>query len=380
MEAKRSLFRRFSGIVLPVLIATALMIACGGGGSAPPPAAPPPTAVPDAAPAVDEPPPGSEIEAEPVEEMGEEPATAPEEEEPGRIPSHHSLPIEALAWSPDGTMLASGDSKGLVLIWDPGTLTTIGMYDRGDGIGDLTWLPGTSMLAVAGGKAFHSIEIDPIVLWDVRVDSVVHTYNVPEKISWIDDVSFSPDGRIIAGSGVPPIIYVFDVTTDETWYEFEAHEDQVTAVAWSYDGTWLATGDPDGRIILWNMDTGEMAYEISLEDGVQSIAWAPDTWHFAAGTDYNGEVRVYDTLTGEVVRTLPGLGTRVVIAWSPDISKLAAGTDDGRIIIFDTETWGVERVEFAHSDTITDLAWSPDSIFLASASEDQSVKVWDLRE
>jgi dipeptidyl aminopeptidase/acylaminoacyl peptidase len=111
----------------------------------------------------------------------------------------------------------------------------------------------------------------------------------------------------------------------------------VSGVAWSPDGTQIATGSWEKTVTLWDAETGEQRTKfkdhVSL---VTSVDWSPDGTRLASGAMGLGEVLVWDSVTGEELYTLKAHGGPVTsVAWSLDGAMLATASRDGTVILWD---------------------------------------------
>lgn len=166
----------------------------------------------------------------------------------------------------------------------------------------------------------------------------------------------------------------------------------ITDLSFSPDGTLLAVGDQQGAIILWNVMTGKAIRQLrgdnKLPDSMISIAWSPNGQWLAA-TGYSpsladsAETRlwVWDVLTGHVIYEHPqGEDNLGGIAWSPDSTRLAVAAGvEGQAWLMDTSTWEqVDSIASAEYNQVTDVAWSPDGQHLAIVFVYGPLKIADV--
>ena len=254
-----------------------------------------------------------------------------------------------MAFSPDGTILATGGYDNVLRLWD-----------------------------VATGRK--------------RAELAGHT-------GWIESLAFSPDGRVIASGGLDGV-RLWDVATRQGTAKLDAG--QVLAVAYAPDGNALATGaEDDGSVIIWDIPAAKVRARLAGlpgDDVVLALAFSPDGGNLAAATidketqpsldlrvirSGNGStITIWDVARGREPAVKHRVKAIIEIVWalafSPDGQILAAGTSSKEVRLWDLPA-GAERPPLrGHRRTVHGVAFSPDGKTLASGSLDKTVKLWDL--
>ena len=192
-------------------------------------------------------------------------------------------------------------------------------------------------------------------------------------------VAFSPDGSTLASGSDDNTIRLWNAVTGEHKATLEGHWGNAYSVAFSPDGSTLASGSDDNTIRLWYAVTGER--KATLEghwDYVRSVAFSPDGSTLASGSDDN-TIRLWNAVTGEHKATLEGhWGNAYSVAFSPDGSTLASGSDDNTIRLWNAVTGEHKATLEGHWGNAYSVAFSPDGSTLASGSSDNTIRLWEL--
>jgi WD40 repeat protein len=310
----------------------------------------------------------------------------PPDENPGpRIPSAPVL------FSPDGRRLVSTCPGSVIRVWNAETGKALATLE---GTASLAPVPGQPVAAVEAnpvnvafspdGKVIAGARgVGSVMIWDAETGKRLRVLD-QKAGGWVGCLAFSPDGRRLAvGAGRVPVLdrrlRVWNSDTGQEVFSRQAHKFNVSAVAFSADGRWVATGSLDHTAKLWDAMTGQE--KCTLEGhtgGVVGVAFHPDSGRLATAAD-DGTVKVWG-VDGKLLLSVSGGGPVHAVAYSPDSKLLAAGLDNGVVKLWDAagKEAFVIRGHTGRNTGVSGLSFSPDGKRLATAGCDEPVKVWDV--
>ncbi|MBI3248823.1 MAG: WD40 repeat domain-containing protein [Deltaproteobacteria bacterium] len=279
----------------------------------------------------------------------------------------HTNMVASVAFGPDGTTLASGNVDRTVRLWDVarGQQRAV-LSGHTDRVHSVAFSPdGTTLVS---GSDDHTVRLWDVARGQERAVLSGHTDSV-----W--SVAFSPDGTTLASGSVDHTVRLWDVARGQARAVLSGHTSLVYSVAFSPDGTTLASGSLDDTVCLWDVARGQARAVLQGHTtGVESVAFSPDGTTLASGSYYDYTVRLWDVAQGQARAVLQGHGVRPV-AFSPDGTTLAGMSED-RIYLWDVARGQQRAVLQGHK--IESFAFSPDGTTLASGSWDRTVRLWVL--
>jgi len=241
--------------------------------------------------------------------------------------SMDKVSFNGIAFSPDGSMLASADA-----IWDVENGQLIHALEQGRLVpGPVAFSPDGLMLAAA-------LEGQPIRLWDTASGLVVRTFNRPvDEVTF--SITFSPDGRLLAAGVHGGIVRLWEVANGEIAGAFDHgnEESDIHEVAFSPNGRILASGSTDTTARLWDVASGQVVHTLVHWDGLYGLAFSPDG-SLLATANCDRTVKLWDVTSGRLLQTLNHADEVMTVAFSPDGRLLASGGYDHLIYL-----WGVTR-------------------------------------
>lgn len=192
----------------------------------------------------------------------------------------------------------------------------------------------------------------------------------------VSDVAFSPDGSRVATASDDGTVRIYQ-RSDGTFVSAYTGQGRITALAFSPDGEQLVWGQSDGDVVLVDASSGaQIRTFVGHTAGVNDVAFSPDGAQVLSGSN-DRRALLWDVSDGSVLRDLQHtLGVNAV-AFSPaDLTMVATGSEDGTIKVWNTESGAELLTLTGHAAAVNDLVFSPDGQALLSASDDNTARAW----
>jgi WD40 repeat protein len=291
---------------------------------------------------------------------------------PLRSVQGHADLVQSVSFSPDGKTLASGARDNTVRLWEVSTGLLLRTLQGHEGF----------VLSVSfspDGKTLASGADDKTVrLWDVPTGHSLRTLQGHK--GGVESVSFSPNGETLASGAEDKTVRLWEVSTGQPLRILQGHEERVQSVSFSPDGEILASGAADKTVRLWEVSTGlPLRILQGHEHWVQSVSFSPDGKTLASGGAWDKTVRLWEVSTGQPLRTLQGHEDWVQsVSFSPDGKILASGAKDKTVRLWEVSTGLPLRTLQDHENGVQSVSFSPDGKTLASGPWDKTVRLWEV--
>jgi eukaryotic-like serine/threonine-protein kinase len=285
--------------------------------------------------------------------------------------------MRGVAFSPDGNYLATGCESGTssVTVYE-----LMGRQEQRRLVGHNSGAQVTAFHPRLARLATGADDRD-IIVWDPDAGRSLRRWS--GHGSYVSALAYSPDGSVLAtgrggGGEMDRSIHLWNAETGELRQRLPGQVAGVSALAFDPKGRWLATGDENGSVVVWDIADGRALRRVSLGEWVRSVTFLDDRRVLAGAGVGGGQVALFEVEGGAAPRRAALRG-----GWG----RLAVDRRRGRVIVAhyngDLSTLSLpeltpgHRLVKAHDGIIWSLALRPDGGLLATGGADRRVVLRD---
>jgi serine/threonine-protein kinase len=243
----------------------------------------------------------------------------------------HSKPVFGVAFNPDGSRLASASLDNNLYVWDASSGDPVLSAPTQFGLWTVAYSKDGRFLAAAG----ETTEVD---VWNVKTQAFTATLHATGKS--ISRVDFSPDGNLLVAGGDDGVVHVWNVAQGSRFEDMKGLLGHIGTSRFSPGGKYVVSGDTQGVIMLWAVQAGTPSplrtYTSDDNSPINDVIFTPDG-KYLISAHASHAIRIWDIQSGTLVRTLSG-----------------------------------------HTDAVNGLSITHDGRILASSSGDGTIRLWQL--
>jgi len=285
------------------------------------------------------------------------------------------------SFSPDGRQIAvCGLGYQTIKVWDVVTAEQVlALEGHTAYVDQVTYSPdGRQIASVAGDNV--------IKIWDASTGAEIVSITKPSfanLYNWKTHLKFSPDGRTIASTSDDGTVRLWNPANGQALLSLKGHRKFIWAMAFTSDSQHVVSADIYGAAKIWDIDHGQQQvtvppYTKGDDVGATSVVFSTDGQRIVTDTGDN-TLMVWDASSGAKLLTLVGhTNNSTCVAVSHDGRLIASGSDDAKVRIWNAYSGNEIKVLGGHEAAVWSVTFSPDDRQIISGSADKTVRIWDV--
>ena len=249
--------------------------------------------------------------------------------------SRHKGPIFSLKWNKKGDLLLSGSVDKTAIVWDVKTSSVKQQFEFHTGATlDVDWKNNNTFATCSTDNLIHCCKLGE--------DQPVRTFK--GHSNEVNAIKWDPQGSFLASCSDDKTAKVWNMKSDAPVHDFKEHKREIYTIKWSPTGAGtanpnldllLASASFDSTIKLWDIEAGTCVHTLEKHaQPVYSVAFSPDGQYIASGS-FDRALHVWSVKEGKVVKTYKGEGGIFEVGWNRDGNKVAACYSNHTVCVMD---------------------------------------------
>lgn len=295
--------------------------------------------------------------------------------------SGHSLPVTAVAITPDGQRIVSASVDRTLKIWSLASgqeeMTLSGHLWS---VNDVAITPDNAQIISVSDD--NTLRIWNLISGQAELTLAAHSQH-------INSVAITPNGRYFISASQDSTLKLWDISSQQAKYTFNGHSRAVNDVAITPNGQFAVSASADKMLKVWNLFSGQLEYTFAGHTGsVNAVAITSDgEYVISASSDHT--LKLWCLATGQVEQTLSGhSGSINAVTFSADGKQVISASSDRTLKIWNLSSGQVERSIFENPNSFwvssvasklhQAIAITLDNKYLISASGND-LRIWNLQ-
>ncbi|KAL0206324.1 hypothetical protein P9112_001631 [Eukaryota sp. TZLM1-RC] len=265
-----------------------------------------------------------------------------------------------------------------VYLWNgsTGSVAELCTLSEGDAVTSLKWTSSGTHLAIG-------VDSSTVKLWDVEKQKQVRTLRGHaarvSALSW--------NNHVLSSGSRDCSILNHDVrVAQHVTATLKYHQGEVCGLAWSHDGSQLASGANDNHLCVWNHESSNPQHILTdHQAAVRALAWSPFQRNLLAsgGGTADRSIKTWNTTDGTLLDSVDTDSQVCALLWSKNSRELVSGHGYRN---YEINVWrygsSLSKVGeiTGHTARVLNLGLSPDGETVVSASADESIRFWRVFE
>jgi WD40 repeat protein len=279
--------------------------------------------------------------------------------------------VTAVAVDPTGTYLATGSQDGQVILSKTRTGEQLQTIQQDGIIEALDFSTDGSKLGVASSGSQGRDGLAKV--WSVPDGTEL--YDLSKHSGAVNDIAFSPDGKLIATAGEDGVIKFWDAAQGVYKSPIYNNGTAIYALDFSPDSSLLVSGGAGNDAVLWNVETGGLVRTLRGHEGaIYSVAFNPAGDRIITGSA-DLDAIVWNVADGSPLQTLRGNHSTIYgVDYAPDGRTMLTAASGVKLWDY---FYGTERFNLAaHHGEVLATAYSKDGQYILTGSRDRTAKLW----